>query len=126
LNGEVFVPNDDTSDPSLGDLQAAVDDWITQWDEGYWPPLSNLARLTEEVGELARLLNRVYGAKVPKSGDEADDHEAIRRELGDILFVVITLANDLDIDLGEVLTETLDKYEIRDADRWTPRSDDAD
>lgn len=120
------MPNDDTSDPSLGDLQAAVDDWITQWDEGYWPPLSNLARLTEEVGELARLLNRVYGAKVPKSGDEADDHEAIRRELGDILFVVITLANDLDIDLGEVLTETLDKYEIRDADRWTPRSDDAD
>lgn len=116
-------PDDPQHSPSLRALQTAVDDWITQWDEGYWPPLANLARLTEEVGELARLLNRAYGPKVAKDEPEADTREAIRDEIGDILFVVITLANDLDIDLGATLIETLEKYEVRDADRWTPRDD---
>ena len=122
------MPSNDTTEPndtspSLGALQAAVDDWISQWEEGYWPPLSNLARLTEEVGELARLLNQVYGAKVAKSDPDDDPVEAIRAEIGDILFVVITLANDLDIDLEQVLLDTLQKYEVRDADRWTPRAE---
>jgi len=116
-------PDDPQHPPTLRVLQTAVDDWITQWDEGYWPPLANLARLTEEVGELARLLNRAYGPKVAKDAPEPDTREAIRDEIGDILFVVITLANDLDIDLGATLIETLEKYEVRDADRWTPRND---
>jgi NTP pyrophosphatase (non-canonical NTP hydrolase) len=116
-------PDDPKQAPTLSALQTTVDAWITQWDEGYWPPLANLARLTEEVGELARLLNRAYGPKVAKDEPARDTREAIRDEIGDILFVVITLANDLDIDLEATLTETLEKYEVRDADRWTPRDD---
>ncbi|MFB6351883.1 MAG: nucleotide pyrophosphohydrolase [Bradymonadaceae bacterium] len=106
--------------PTVRDLQDAVDDWITQWEEGYWPPLSNLARLTEEVGELARTLNHHHGAKAAKA-DEADGEVA--EELGDILFVVMTIANSLDIDLDAVLRQTLEKYDVRDADRWTSRED---
>ena len=108
------------SAPTVRDLQQAVDDWISQWEEGYWPPLSNLARLTEEVGELARVLNHHHGAKAAKA-DEAEGD--IAEELGDILFVVITIANSLDIDLDEVLAETLEKYDVRDADRWTTKDE---
>jgi len=105
-------------DPTVRDLQGAVDDWISQWEEGYWPPLSNLARLTEEVGELARALNHRHGAKAAKADEAAGD---VAEELGDVLFVVITMANSLDIDLGDVLAETLEKYDVRDADRWTQK-----
>ena len=111
----------DPSTPTLSELQAAVDDWIGQWEEGYWPPLSNLARLTEEVGELARILNHEYGAKKPKDGETTD---ALADELGDILFVIITIANSLGIDLGAALRRTLEKYDVRDADRWTSTSTD--
>jgi NTP pyrophosphatase (non-canonical NTP hydrolase) len=103
---------------TLARAQQIVDDWIGQWEEGYWPPLANLARLSEEVGELAREINATCGPKTRK----ADRPEgAIAEELGDILFVVATLANQLDVDLDEALRATLRKYDIRDADRWTPR-----
>ena len=95
-----------------------VDDWISQWEEGYWSPLSNLARLTEEVGELARALNHLHGEKKPKSDEETGQ---LAEELGDILFVLIALANQLDVDLDEALTDVLEKYDIRDADRWTAK-----
>ncbi len=101
---------------TLQQAQAAVHAWISQWEEGYFSPLSNLARLTEEVGELARRINHLHGDKLRKDSDADDD---IAEELGDILFVVITLANSLDIDLDRALTETLEKFDIRDADRFT-------
>ena len=101
---------------TLQQAQAAVHAWISQWEEGYFSPLSNLARLTEEVGELARRINHLHGDKPRKDSDADDD---IAEELGDILFVVITLANSLDIDLDRALTETLEKFDIRDADRFT-------
>ena len=102
---------------TLEGAQQAVDTWIDQWEEGYWPPLSNLARLTEEVGELARELNQIHGDK-PSDGDP--DPGRLADELGDILFVTITLANSLDIDLDDALKDVLHKYDVRDRDRFTP------
>jgi NTP pyrophosphatase (non-canonical NTP hydrolase) len=100
----------------LKEAQRQVDTWISQFEEGYWPPLANLARLVEEVGELARLLNHQFGSK-PKKPDEPDQDLAL--ELGDILFVLITLANSQGIDLDDALARVLAKYRIRDSDRWT-------
>ncbi|MFW6078905.1 MAG: nucleotide pyrophosphohydrolase [Gemmatimonadota bacterium] len=103
---------------SLRDAQAAVDAWIGRFEEGYWPPLSNLARLVEEVGELARELNHRYGHK-PKKPDEPERDLAL--ELADILFVVIAIANEQAIDLEAAFERVLEKYRVRDAKRWTPR-----
>lgn len=100
---------------TLQDLQKRVDAYIGQFREGYFPPLVNLARLAEEVGELARELNHAHGSK-RKKADEAESEVAL--ELGDVLFVVTVLANQLDIDLEEAARRTLEKYEVRDADRW--------
>lgn len=96
-------------------LQGRVDDWIGQFREGYWPPLANLARLMEEVGELARELNHRFGSK-PKKAGEPD--RALELELADILFVIVALANERGIDLEAAMEEVLEKYRVRDADRW--------
>lgn len=101
----------------LSEAQAAVDAWISQFEEGYWPPLSNLARLTEEVGELAREMNHRFGHK-PKKPDEPEQDLAL--ELGDVLFVLLVIANEQRIDLEEALGRVLEKYRARDGDRWTP------
>ncbi|HSG06949.1 MAG TPA: nucleotide pyrophosphohydrolase [Longimicrobiales bacterium] len=100
----------------LREAQQKVDEWISQFEEGYWPPLSNLARLTEEVGELARLMNHRFGHK-PKKDDEAEQDLAL--ELADILFVLVVIANQQGIDLDDALKRTLEKYRVRDSDRWT-------
>jgi NTP pyrophosphatase (non-canonical NTP hydrolase) len=107
--------DDGQKDISIRQIQERVDDWISQWDDGYWEPHANLARLTEEVGELAREINDVHGPK-KKKDEEADGR--IADELADILFVVVTLANSLDIDLQEAFEQVMDKYDMRDADRW--------
>ena len=104
----------------LKDAQARVDAWIGQFEEGYWPPLANLARLTEEVGELARLLNHRFGPKTKKP-DEAD--QDLGEELADVLFVLIVLANQQGIDLGASLERVLEKYRMRDSARWAPKQD---
>lgn len=97
------------------ELQDAIDAWISQYDAGYWPPLANLARLTEEVGELAREINHAHGPKTKKA---AEDDGSIAEELGDILFTVATIANSLDIDLEAAVSANLRKVTTRDADRW--------
>ncbi|HEY8496466.1 MAG TPA: nucleotide pyrophosphohydrolase [Limnochordales bacterium] len=102
----------------LREAQAMVDEWIGQFEEGYWPPLANLARLTEEIGELARELNDQFGPKRKKPGEPAGD---IALELGDCLFVLICMANSLHIDLEDAFTRTMAKYRTRDANRWTRR-----
>jgi NTP pyrophosphatase (non-canonical NTP hydrolase) len=99
----------------LSAIQHEVDAYISQFKEGYFPPLVNLARLTEEVGELARELNHRFGPKTKKP-DEAEGDVAL--ELADVLFVVVVLANQLGIDLEEAVDRTLHKYRVRDADRW--------
>jgi NTP pyrophosphatase (non-canonical NTP hydrolase) len=99
----------------LRDAQQQVDAYISQFKEGYFPPLVNLARLAEEVGELARELNHRFGPKTKKEDEPEGD---IALELGDILFVLVVLANQLDIDLQQAMERTLSKYQVRDADRW--------
>ena len=104
---------------SLRENQQVVDRWIGQYKEGYFPPLTNLARLTEEVGELARELNHRFGEKTKKPG-EAEG--SIAMELADILFVVICLANSQGIDLDQAFAQMMQKLTSRDADRWTRKA----
>lgn len=104
---------------SLREAQDAVDRWISQYEEGYFTPLTNLARLTEEVGELAREINHHFGQK-PKRPDEAPGSIAL--ELADILFVVICLANSQKIDLDHAFDQMMAKVTSRDADRWTRKA----
>ncbi|HSU12506.1 MAG TPA: nucleotide pyrophosphohydrolase [Longimicrobium sp.] len=99
----------------LRDVQRQVDAYIGQFKEGYFPPLVNLARLTEEVGELARELNHRYGPKTKKPGEPDQD---VALELADIVFVCVVLANQMGLDLQDAIERTLRKYEVRDADRW--------
>ncbi len=96
--------------------QDDVDGWISQFEEGYFPPLAMLARLTEEVGELARVVMHHHGGKKPKPGEDPGD---IGGEIADAMFVLICLANSLEIDLDEKFTAMMEKYRVRDADRWT-------
>jgi NTP pyrophosphatase (non-canonical NTP hydrolase) len=98
-----------------------VHEWISEFEEGYWPPLHNLARLMEEVGELARELNHLYGSK-PKRSDEPEQELAL--ELADVLFVLLVIANEQGIDLDDALDRVLLKYRSRDSRRWT-RKDEA-
>ena len=100
----------------ISEAQQRVDAWISKFEEGYWPPLTNLARLIEEVGELAREMNHRFGHKT-KREDEPDQDLAI--ELADVLFVVLVIANEQGIDLDESLERVFEKYQTRDSDRWT-------
>lgn len=103
---------------TLRGAQAAVDTWISRFRDGYWPPLANLARLVEEVGELAREINHRHGPK-RKKAEEAEADVAL--ELGDVLFVLLALANEQGVDMDQALRRVLDKYGDRDAERWEPR-----
>lgn len=106
---------------TLRDAQRAVDEWIGQFEAGYWPPLSNLARLVEEVGELARELNHRHGHKPKKPGEPEQD---LALELADILFVLIAIANEQKIDLQSAFEQVLEKYRVRDGERWARKPED--
>lgn len=103
----------------MKDLQKAVDDWAQSLEEPYWPPLSQFARLAEEVGEVGRLLNHMYGSK-PKKADEAE--QELGGELADVLFAIICIANRHNIDLDQAMAEVLEKSKIRDADRFKKKT----
>lgn len=105
------------ADKSLKEMQNEVDRYISQFKEGYFSPLSLLARLSEEVGELAREVNHRYGEKPKKPTEEEN---SIENELGDLLFILICFANSLGIDLTKALDDVLEKFQTRDANRWTP------
>lgn len=100
---------------SLRSYQSEIDAWIQQFEEGYWPPLANLARLTEEVGEFAREVNHRFG---PKKRKASESDRELAEEMGDILFTIMVMANSLDIDLDEVMDATLQKVVRRDSSRW--------
>ena len=99
----------------LRDVQAEVDARVGQFKDGYWPPLANLARLVEEVGELSRELNHRYGPKTKKATEATAD---LALELGDILFVVAAIANQTGVDLDQGFAAVLEKLQGRDAQRW--------
>ncbi len=105
-----------TTSKSLEEIQNVVDQYISQFKEGYFSPLSLLARITEEVGELAREVNHHYGEK-PKKAIEAESD--MKSELGDVLFIIVCFANSLNISLDEAFDVVMNKYNIRDANRWT-------
>ncbi|HEY0756987.1 MAG TPA: nucleotide pyrophosphohydrolase [Ktedonobacteraceae bacterium] len=101
---------------TLIDIQREIDQLIKEeWHSHYWSPLASLARLTEEVGELAREINHSYGEK-PKKASEAQG--SIAAEMADILFILASLANSIDIDLDTAFTQVMAKYQQRDAQRW--------
>ncbi|HLR63145.1 MAG TPA: nucleotide pyrophosphohydrolase [Lentibacillus sp.] len=98
------------------EIQKRVDDYIGQFKEGYFSPLSLMARLSEETGELAREVNHYYGEKPKKT---AEKEKTVEEELGDIIFVLTCFANSLDINLSEAFERSISKIETRDKDRWT-------
>jgi NTP pyrophosphatase (non-canonical NTP hydrolase) len=104
---------------SLSESQRRVHEWIVQYEEGYFHPLTNLARLTEEVGELAREINHRFGQKTKKKDEPEGD---LAMEMADILFVLICMANRESIDLQEAFDRMMEKVETRDRERWTMKA----
>ena len=103
---------------TLEQAQEAVDHWIKTVGIRYYNELTNTAILMEEVGEVARLMARIYGEqsfKTPEKAATAKDDLA--EEMGDVLFVLICLANQTGVDLGASLQKIMDKRSIRDAAR---------
>lgn len=105
---------------TLAEAQRAVDASILALG-GYWPPLANLARLFEECGELARVVNQRHGPKLVKSGEVSSGE---REELGDALYTLLVLANSLGVDAEEALREALDKVARRIAPPEPPTPED--
>lgn len=103
---------------SLSVLQSRVDTWISRFEEGYFHPLTNMARLSEEVGELAREVNHRFGQKTKKPEEPPGD---LGMEMADILFVLICMANREGIDLQEAFDRMMAKVESRDEGRWTKK-----
>ncbi len=105
--------------PTLSDYQKQIDEQLQQYEKPYWHPLSNLARLAEEVGEVSRILNHQYGDKPKKPNEE---HEELADELADVLYTVICIANSQGIDLEAPLQSAIRKLETRDKDRFKKKS----
>ena len=99
---------------TIEDAQKTVDDWIKTTGVRYFSELTNMAVLTEEVGEVARIISRKYGEQSFKKSDEGLD---LGDELADVLFVLICLANQTGIDLTKALNKNLEKKSIRDSER---------
>ena len=97
---------------TLNEAQKLVDSWITTTGVRYFNELTNMAILTEEVGEVARIIARKYGEQSEK---ESDKGKELSEELADVLFVVICLANQTGVNLEEALKKSLDKKSVRDA-----------
>ena len=99
---------------SLRDAQRQVEDWINTVGVRYFSELTNLAQLVEEVGEVARIMSRTYG---DQSFKQTDRSGTLADELADVLFVLICIANQTDVDLTEAFRRNLDKKTTRDKDR---------
>lgn len=99
---------------TIRDSQKQIDDWIKQYGVRYFSELTNMAILTEEVGEVARIIARRYGEQSEK---ESDKNKDLGDELADVMFVLICLANQTGIDLEEALKRNLDKKTNRDSER---------
>jgi NTP pyrophosphatase (non-canonical NTP hydrolase) len=97
----------------IKELQKQVDDWIRDYGVRYFDELTNMAVLTEEVGEVARIISRKYGEQSFKEGDEKD----LGEELSDVLFVVLCLANQTGVDLQASFEQKMQKKTQRDAQR---------
>lgn len=99
---------------TIAELQGRVDDWIQSIGVRYFSELTNLAQLMEEVGELSRIMSRIYGEQSFKPGESASD---LSDELADVLFVIVCLANQTGVDLQAAFEKNLEKKTRRDAER---------
>jgi NTP pyrophosphatase (non-canonical NTP hydrolase) len=99
---------------TLSKAQQLVDDWIKKYGVRYFSELTNMAVLTEEVGELARILARKYGDQSFKKSDEKYD---LADEMADVLFVLVCLANQTGVNLNEAFLKNIEKKSNRDKDR---------
>jgi NTP pyrophosphatase (non-canonical NTP hydrolase) len=110
-----------SDDLTLREMQSQVDRWVRRYAIGYWEPLAMLARLVEEVGEMARLLNHLYGPKQKRS-DEPGQELAL--ELGDLLYTITCMANAHGVDLQEAFEAVMRKLDARDRGRYVSPSED--
>ena len=104
---------------TVHDWQEIVDEWIQEVGVGYWSPMANLARVTEEVGELARLVNHLYG---PKRKKPTEAQQELGIEICDIIFTLICMANSQGVDLEESFERMMHKYRTRDRNRYTDQA----
>lgn len=112
------INTEPTANADLVNLQQQVDKWINSVGVSYFNELTNLSNLTEEVGEVARLIGREYGEQSFKPNEKpACVKSAIADELADVLFIVVCLANQMDISLSEAFQRNMDKKTKRDASR---------
>lgn len=102
---------------TLRKLQQMVDEWIKSTGRGYFSPLTNMALLAEETGEVARVVSRRYGDHVAKPTDNLE----LADELADLIWVATAIANQTGIDLTEAILNNLQKKNIRDKDRFADR-----
>ena len=98
----------------IEEAQKKVDNWIKEFGVRYFNELTNMAMLTEEVGEVARIIARRYGEQSEK---ESDKNKDLGDEMADVLFVLLCLANQTGVNLEEALEKNLKKKSIRDSDR---------
>ena len=99
---------------TIEQAQQYVDDWIKKYGIRYFNELTNMAILTEEVGEVARIISRKYGEQSYK---DSDKNKELADELADVLFVIICLANQTGVNLTKALEQNLQKKTSRDSDR---------
>jgi NTP pyrophosphatase (non-canonical NTP hydrolase) len=100
---------------ALSDYQKKVDEWASQFKTPYWAPHEILARVTEETGELARLINHLYG---PKKKKVDEPKQELGEEMCDIIFAIACLANSKNINLDEAFQKVMEKIQRRDHDRF--------
>lgn len=105
---------------TVKELQREVDEYIGQFKEGYFTPMELVGRLTEELGELAREVSHVYG---PKKKKLTEEEKTIEEEMGDLLFVLICMANSMDISLEDAHNRVMEKFNTRDKNRWTRKEE---
>ena len=99
---------------TIAQAQHQVDQWIKSTGVRYFSPLTNMAILAEEVGEVARLMSRIYG---DQSYKESDHGKKLSDELADVLWVLICISNQTGVDLTEALEKNFEKKSVRDATR---------
>jgi NTP pyrophosphatase (non-canonical NTP hydrolase) len=99
---------------TIREAQETVDNWITTYGVRYFGELTNMALLTEEVGELARVIARKFGDQSVRPGQ---DPGSLEEEMADILFVLVCLANQTGVDLQEAFKKSIDKKTTRDSER---------
>ena len=105
----------ESKDITKREAQAMVDGWIRTIGGRYFSELTNMALLTEETGELARVIARVYGDQVAKEGDL---RKGLAEEMADVMWVLVCLANQTGVDLTEAFRASLEKKSTRDLNRF--------